>query len=137
MISPDYIIKVLKSDFSERVGEEATLSQEHLSLTKLKDRIKHKQDGHYEMPLPFKRDTPNLPNNMVCALQHLMCLGWRFNSPHRISIFEIDAAWNASFWVSFSEKNCVASCCVFQEFLVMKLLEKVKIAINNCNFAFL
>lgn len=75
MFSPDDVIKVLESDFSERVGEEATVSQEDLHfLTKLKDGIKHKQDGHYEMPLPFKQDRPNLPNNKSCAVQRLVCL---------------------------------------------------------------
>ena len=81
MISPDDVIKVSESDFSERVGEEATVSQEDLPfLTKLKDGITHKQDGHYEMPLPFKQDKPNLPNNMSCAVQRLKCLERKLRS---------------------------------------------------------
>ncbi|XP_045076512.1 uncharacterized protein LOC121564685 isoform X2 [Coregonus clupeaformis] len=72
MISPNDVIKVLESDFSERVEEDATVSQEDLHfLTKLRDEIKHKQDGHYEMPLPFKQDRPNLPNNKSCSVQRL------------------------------------------------------------------
>ncbi|XP_056272262.1 uncharacterized protein LOC130195038 [Pseudoliparis swirei] len=72
MISPDDVIKVLESDFSERVEEDATVSQEDLHfLTKLRNEIKQKQDGHYEMPLPFKKDKPNLPNNKSCAVQRL------------------------------------------------------------------
>lgn len=75
MITPDDVIKALESDFSERVGEEATVSQEDLRfLTKLKEGIRHKQDGHYEMPQPFKQDRPNLPNNKACAVQRLKCL---------------------------------------------------------------
>ena len=31
-------------------------------------------DGHYEMPLPFKKKRPNLPNNKVYAIQRLRCL---------------------------------------------------------------
>ena len=43
MITPDDVIKVLESDFSERVGEETTVSQEDLHfLTKLKDGITQK-----------------------------------------------------------------------------------------------
>lgn len=55
MGTPDDIIKMLESDFSERGGEETTVSQEDLHfLAKLKDRIRQKQDGHFEMPnLPF------------------------------------------------------------------------------------
>ncbi|KAF7654341.1 hypothetical protein LDENG_00070950 [Lucifuga dentata] len=74
-ITPSDIIKVLESDFSEGVGEEASVSQEDLHfLSKLKDGIKHKQDDHYEMPLPFKQDRPNLPNNEANAVQRLVCL---------------------------------------------------------------
>ena len=36
--------------------------------------IKLKDNGHYEMPLPFKNDRPNLPDNMVCAIHRLRCL---------------------------------------------------------------
>lgn len=72
VVTPGDVLKMLESDFSERVGEETPVSQEDLHfLTKLKDGIKHKQDGHYEMPLPFKQDRPNLPNNMSCAVQRL------------------------------------------------------------------
>ncbi|KAL6466322.1 hypothetical protein MHYP_G00264550 [Metynnis hypsauchen] len=75
LITPSDVIKVLESDFSERDGEEATFLQEDLCfLNKLKEEIRHKQDGHYEMPLPFKQDRPNLPDNKLCAVQHLMCL---------------------------------------------------------------
>ncbi|KAG1940147.1 hypothetical protein F2P79_016875 [Pimephales promelas] len=75
MVTPDDIIKMLESDFSERGGEETTFSQEDLHfLTKLKDGIRQKQDGHFEMPLPFKQEKPNLPNNKSCAVQRLMSL---------------------------------------------------------------
>lgn len=40
----------------------------------MRDGIKHKQHGHYEMPLPFKGDRPNRPDNKSCAVQHLVCL---------------------------------------------------------------
>lgn len=75
VVTPDDVIRVLESDFRERVGEETVISQEDLQfLNKLKCGIKHKQDGHYEMPLPFKQDKPDLPNNMSCAVQRLKCL---------------------------------------------------------------
>lgn len=40
----------------------------------MEEGIRRKSDGHYEMPLPFKKDRPNLPDNKVCAIQHLKCL---------------------------------------------------------------
>ncbi|XP_067369271.1 uncharacterized protein [Channa argus] len=79
MTIPDNVIKMLESDFSERDVGEATLSQEDFNfLTKMKNGIKHKHDGHYEMPLPFKQDRPNLPNNKACAVQRLSSLKCRF-----------------------------------------------------------
>lgn len=75
MTTPEDVLKVLESDFSERLGEEANLSQEDLRfLTKMKEEIRHKEDGHLEMPLPFKQSRPELPNNKPCAVQRLMCL---------------------------------------------------------------
>ncbi|KAL4004275.1 signal-regulatory protein delta [Sarotherodon galilaeus] len=75
MTTPEDVLKVLESDFSERLGEEANLSQEDLRfLTKMKEEIRHKEDGHLEMPLPFKQSRPELPNNKLCAVQRLMCL---------------------------------------------------------------
>lgn len=76
MVTADDVIKVLESDFSERVREEAVIFQEDLQfLNKLKDGIKHKEDGHTEMPLPFKRDKPDLPNNMPCYLRAVSANG--------------------------------------------------------------
>lgn len=47
MTAPEDVLKVLKSDFSERLGEEANLLQEDLRfLTKMYEEIKHKEDGN-------------------------------------------------------------------------------------------
>lgn len=71
VISSD-IIKALECDFNERVAEDNHFSQDDLQfLSKLKQGIKHKEDGHIEMPLPFKRERPSLPDNMVCAIHRL------------------------------------------------------------------
>ena len=65
------IIKMLESDFNERAAEEDLKSQEDIQfLTK----IRRKDDGHYELPLPFKEERPNLPNNKTCAVHRLKCL---------------------------------------------------------------
>lgn len=75
VISPSDIIKVFESDFAERTSEEVPISQEDLQfLAKLKEGIKQKPDGHYEMPLPFKEERPSLPNNRACAEHRLRCL---------------------------------------------------------------
>lgn len=79
LTTPDNVIKMLESDFSERDVGETRLSQEDFHfLTKLKDGITQRYDGHYEMPLPFKQNKPNLPNNKACAVHRLSCLKRRF-----------------------------------------------------------
>nr|XP_054604914.1 uncharacterized protein LOC107372912 [Nothobranchius furzeri] len=75
VIIPADIIKVLEMDFVERSVEKEPVSQEDLLfLTKMKDGIKLKQNGHFEMPLPFKQEKPKLPNNKLCAELRLKCL---------------------------------------------------------------
>lgn len=83
MVTPEDVMKVLESDFSEQT-EDATFSQEDcMFLTKLKDGIRHKPEGHLEMPLPFKQERPRMPNNMSCAVQRLMCLGKRLKKDQK------------------------------------------------------
>nr|XP_046184366.1 uncharacterized protein LOC124013855 [Oncorhynchus gorbuscha] len=69
------IIKTLESDFNESAAEEDLISQEDIRfLTKMKAGIRRKDNGHYEIPLPFKEERPNLPNNKTCAVHRLKCL---------------------------------------------------------------
>ncbi|KAJ8375829.1 hypothetical protein SKAU_G00064090 [Synaphobranchus kaupii] len=75
VVLPADVIKVLESDFVERASEDSHMSQEDLRfLSKMEKGIRLKDDGHYEMPLPFKKERPNLPDNQVCAIQRLRCL---------------------------------------------------------------
>lgn len=78
------VIKALESDFNERAIEDTSVSQEDLHfLTKLKEGIKHKADGHHEMPLPFKSKRRNLPNNMSSAMQRLNSLECRLRKDQK------------------------------------------------------
>ncbi|XP_032364376.1 uncharacterized protein LOC116678740, partial [Etheostoma spectabile] len=72
------IIKVLESDFTDHTTDDNPVSQEDLLfLLKAKEGIRQKEDGHYELPLPFKTDKPNLPDNKQCAVHRLISLGRR------------------------------------------------------------
>lgn len=63
------------ADFTERASEASPISQEDLKfLFKMERGIKLKSDGHYKMPLPFKKERPNLPDNKICAIHRLKCL---------------------------------------------------------------
>lgn len=60
------------------------MSQEDLKfLSILRQNITQKSNGHYEMPLPFKREKPKLPNNQICAVHCLKCLEKRFKKDQR------------------------------------------------------
>ncbi|KAK0134384.1 hypothetical protein N1851_030041 [Merluccius polli] len=75
LYSPIDVIKVLESDFIEGAPEDDHISQEDIRFLSIMERgIRLKDDGHYEMPLPFKKERPNLPDNKVCAIHCLRCL---------------------------------------------------------------
>lgn len=74
--SPNDILKILESDFNEKAYEDKCVSQEDVRFIQhLSANIHQKDNGHYELPLPFKCSSrPSLPNNKGLAtarLQHL------------------------------------------------------------------
>lgn len=74
-VTPSEIIRALELDFSEKGIDDNHVSQDDLKfLSKLKEGIKQNESGHYEMPLPFRDERPNLPNNKACAIHRLKCL---------------------------------------------------------------
>ncbi|KAK0146795.1 hypothetical protein N1851_013915 [Merluccius polli] len=74
-INPIDIIKALESDFTEHTTEDMLVSQEDLLfLSKMKEGIRQKEDGHFELPLPFKTGKPDLPDNKLCAVHRLSAL---------------------------------------------------------------
>lgn len=75
MITQADMLKIFESCFTEKLSEEVLISQEDIKfLARLKEGIKQKPNGHYEMLLPFKEERPSLPNNKVCAEHRLRCL---------------------------------------------------------------
>lgn len=52
--APD-VLKVLESDFNEKTYENKYVSQDDVQLIQfISHNIRQKDNGHYEMPLPFK-----------------------------------------------------------------------------------
>ena len=62
---------MLELDFSERADGRALSLEDKTFLKKMEENIHQEPDGHYQMPLPFREDAPNLPNNKVSALHRL------------------------------------------------------------------
>ena len=68
-------------DFSEKSADrQGTLSQDDLQFLKMEEGIRQTADGHYEMPLPFRGNTPKLPNNKPLALRRLNKLKTRMEN---------------------------------------------------------
>lgn len=66
-VTPTDVIRALEGDFKETDGNEKRVSQEDLIfLDKLKSGIRKTEQGHYEMPLPFK-ERPQMPDNKQLA----------------------------------------------------------------------
>ncbi|XP_073712790.1 uncharacterized protein [Misgurnus anguillicaudatus] len=65
--TPADAIRALERDFKEIDGNERTVSQDDLIfLQKLEHGIKQTENGHFEMPLPFK-ERPQMPDNRQLA----------------------------------------------------------------------
>lgn len=82
VINPFQVMKMFEMDFSEkRADRQGTLSQDDLQfLKKMEEGIRQTADGHYEMPLPFRGNTPKLPNNKSLALRRLNKLKTRMEN---------------------------------------------------------
>ncbi|XP_013856110.1 uncharacterized protein LOC106511941, partial [Austrofundulus limnaeus] len=78
-VTPIDVINVLESDFKDTKASDKTVSQEDLIfLDKLKEGIRKNEQGHCEMPLPFKQ-RPHLPDNRKLAEIRLGHLKRKFN----------------------------------------------------------
>ncbi|XP_030602165.1 uncharacterized protein LOC115791986 [Archocentrus centrarchus] len=74
LMTPADALKVLESDFKDDNKDNRSVSQDDiLFLNTLKEGIYKNNEGHYEMPLPFK-ERPHLPDNKQMATVRLQSL---------------------------------------------------------------
>ena len=79
VINPFAVNRMFEQDFSERKSHSKVLSQDdRMFLKRTKDNIHLTEDGHYEMPLPFRDDSVELPYNRKLAETRLGHLKRRF-----------------------------------------------------------
>lgn len=72
VLTPFQVSKMFELDFNEGKKDEQPLSfDDRMFMKKVKEGIHQREDGHYEMPLPFKGDKVKLPNNRELALNRL------------------------------------------------------------------
>ena len=78
VIAPVDVVRMMEMDFNEHKGTSITLSQNDKKfVAKLTEGIHIREDGHYEMPLPFGGE-PCLPDNKQMAIKRLKSLQNRF-----------------------------------------------------------
>ena len=72
VFAPAQWAKMLELDFNETSREEQPLSLlDRKFLSVLESNIRHRDDDHYEIPLPLKEEGLKLPNNRILALSRL------------------------------------------------------------------
>ena len=72
VFAPAPLSKMLERDFSETSREDHALSfLDKKFQNVLESSIQHRDDSHYEMPLPLKEEGLKLPNNHTLALSRL------------------------------------------------------------------
>ena len=71
----------MESDFSERKSAEQPMSLDDKKfMQKMKQGIRQGNDGHYEMPLPFRDEEPRMSNNRSLAMHRLAKLKTRLEN---------------------------------------------------------
>ena len=79
IITPLEVNRMMELDFNEGNTGKDDYSQHDLKfLSTMKEGIHLHDDGHYQMPLPFKLKDPNLSNNRVMAMHRLKQLERNF-----------------------------------------------------------
>ena len=77
--TPRDAIRILESDFQHDEESYTKLSHEDMEfIRKLNSGIRQREDQHLEMPLPFMKESPCLPNNRSSASYRLESLKRKF-----------------------------------------------------------
>ncbi|XP_072173968.1 uncharacterized protein [Diadema setosum] len=71
-------LQMMEKDFHEIEGTDVMSQDDKKFLQIVRDGINQRDDGYYEMPLPFKNGEPTLPNNRQAAISRLKGLKSQF-----------------------------------------------------------
>ena len=70
-VTPQQISQMFEHDFMKTETEKPQSVEDRTFVKKMDEGIHQREDGHYEMPLPLKRNNVSLPNNRAVAMQRL------------------------------------------------------------------
>ena len=83
-VNPNTVKKMFEIDFSERRTTRQPLSQQDRKFLAIMEQGIHLcEDGHYELPLPLRESSTNLPNNREVAVRRLYQLKKRFTTDQK------------------------------------------------------
>lgn len=82
-LTPQVVSRMFEVDFAEREHGVALSREDRQFLKIVEDGIHHRDDMHYEMPLPFREKNVQLPNNRPQAEQRLHGLKKRLQGDAR------------------------------------------------------
>ncbi|XP_028412945.1 uncharacterized protein LOC114535824 [Dendronephthya gigantea] len=85
IIDPSSINRMFEMDFNENntIVRKSFSRDDQMFMDKVSKGIHHRSDGHYEIPLPFREDDLELPNNKKLAAYRLRNLKSRFDKDER------------------------------------------------------
>ena len=83
LLNPNQVIKLFEFDFISGEKEQSLSYEDRLFRKKIEQGIHQRLDGHYEMPLPFKDDNIQLPDNKEQALLRLVKLCQRLKNDEK------------------------------------------------------
>ena len=68
-ISSEHLVKLIERDFQDNSQADEYMSQDDkLFMQIMKSGVNQRPDGFYQLPLPFKKGIPNLPDNKKAAM---------------------------------------------------------------------
>ena len=69
------LANLMCQDFQESSSTKLMSQEDKKFMKILEEGIRQREDGHYEMPLPFRHGEPELPNNRQTALHRALAPG--------------------------------------------------------------
>ena len=82
-LTPQVVSRMFELDFAERENGVALSREDRQFLRIVEEGIRHRDDMHYEIPLPFRESNVQLPNNRSQTVQRLYGLKKRFQGGTR------------------------------------------------------
>jgi len=76
----DLLLQMYEHDFSESKYTSSSVSQDDNKFLSIMEAEVKYEDGHYELPLPFRSDEVNLPDNRAQAMQRVNVAKKRFEA---------------------------------------------------------